>query len=452
MRFFSNLNQKLGQSLLENRWLFIVLLSAFAFIFESSEVFLGLEKIDAQYYREVIFFVLIYPVFVGWLLSVLLQVQTERNEVFQQQKFLEDMMAAPSWDILLETITTIPRRIAPVVAVGLYLPGRDSQTHALSAEWSLLHPDVRFSLKGIDPIHTCGGGAGHPGTELHPFEDHGQNTDNSSLRGYCLPLYHAGSLMGLLHIYTLRKDSLNAEQTRIFNRLAASISSTIESATPEDPESVRVAVARLERERIARLLHDTLGQSLSYLRSVLEQFNMDELYSRITSIQHDLDRMRDISNDAYEQIRQTLRSLQPQYEGNLSDTLHTIASKTAERAGFELQYRVRGTNRQLLPADVQRKILLILREAINNIEQHADAKAVNLSLLWEDPDLVITIEDDGIGFDPDAVSAFGHFGLQIMRQRIKEISGWMELTSVPGQGSKLVFHVPLNVEHALVAE
>ena len=452
MRFFSNLNLKLGQSLLENRWLFIVLLSAFAFIFESTEVFLGLEAIDTHYYREVIFFVFIYPIFVGWLLSILLRVQTERNEVLQEQKFLEDMLAVPSWDVLLETITAIPRRIAPAVAVGLYLQSRENEGYSLAAEWSLLHPDVRFSLNGVDPLKTCGDGEKHPGNELHPFNNDGQQSENASLRGYCLPLFHASHLLGLLQIYTLREDNLTAEHIRVFNRLAASISSTIESATPEDSESVRIAVARLERERIARLLHDTLGQSLSYLRSVLEQFNMDELYSRITSIQHDLDRMRDISNDAYEQIRQTLRSLQPQYEGNLSETLHTIASKTAERAGFELQYRVRGTNRQLLPTDVQRKILLILREAISNIEQHAQAKVVNLSLLWDEPDLIITLEDDGIGFDPDSVSSFGHFGIQIMRQRIKEISGSIELTSVPGQGSKVILHCPLSVHHVLLPE
>ena len=451
MRFFSNLNLKLGKILLENRWLFIVLLSAFAFIFESTEVFLRLEPIDAQYIREVIFFVFIYPIFVGWLLSVLLKVQTERNEMVQQQKFLEDMLAVPSWDVMLETITAIPRRIAPVVAVGLYLQSRENENYSLAAEWSLLHPDVRFSLTGIDPIKTCGGGEEHPGNELHSFSSVHQS-ENASLRGYCLPLFHADHLLGLLHIYTLRKDNLTGEQIRIFNRLAISISSTIETATPQDPESVRVAVARLERERIARLLHDTLGQSLSYLRSVLEQFNMDELYSRITSIQHDLDRMRDISNDAYEQIRQTLRSLQPQYEGNLSDTLHTIASKTAERAGFELQYRVRGTNRQLLPADVQRKILLILREGLSNIEQHAQAKVVNLALLWEEPDLIITLEDDGTGFDPDNISAFGHFGLQIMRQRIKEINGSIEVASDLGRGSKIILRCPLTVHQVLLPE
>jgi signal transduction histidine kinase len=452
MRFFSNLNLRLGQTLLEHRWLFIVLLSAFAFIFESIEVFLSLEPIDAQYYREVIFFVFVYPIFVGWLLGVLLKVQTERNEAIQQQKFTEDMLAVPSWDLLLETITSIPRRIAPVVAVGLYLQSGEKEEYSLSAEWSLLHPDVRFSLQGIEPLKTCGADADHPGSELHPFSDNGHQTDNSSLRGYCLPLFHAGRLLGLLHIYMLRKDILTVEQIRVFNGLAGSISSTIESAAPQDSESARASIARLERERIARLLHDTLGQSLSYLRSVLEQFNMDDIYQRMTSIQHDLDRMRDISNDAYEQIRQTLRSLQPQYEGNLSETLHAMASKTAERAGFELQYRVRGTNRQLLPADVQRKILLVLREAISNIEQHAQAKIVNLSLLWEEPDLIITLEDDGIGFDPDTAVAFGHFGLQIMKQRIKEIDGSIELTSVLGQGSRVILHCPLSVRHAVLPE
>jgi signal transduction histidine kinase len=301
-------------------------------------------------------------------------------------------------------------------------------------------------------MKSCGAGEPHPETELHSFDNTDAHTENASLRGYCLPLFLAGRLLGLLHLYTLRKDKLTTEQIKIFNRLSASISSTIESAAPEDSESVRLEVARLERERIARLLHDTLGQSLSYLRSVLEQFNMDELYSRITSIQHDLDRMRDISNDAYEQIRQTLRSLQPQYEGNLSETLHTIASKTAERAGFELQYRVRGTNRQLLPADVQRKILLVLREGISNIEKHAQAKIVNLSLLWEEPDLIITLEDDGIGFDPDASLGFGHFGIQIMNQRVKEINGTIEVESTPGEGTKVILHCPLNVRHAVLPE
>jgi len=182
MRLLSTFNLKLGQRLLENRWLFIVLLSGFAFIFESTELILGLEPVDAQYYREVVFFVVIYPIFVGWILSVLLKVQTERNEALQQQKFIEDMLAVPSWNALLETITTIPRRIAPVVAVGLYLQSLENEGYSLAAEWSLLHPDVRFSLQGIDPISTCGGGEHHSDTELHPFKNNGHQPEDAQTR------------------------------------------------------------------------------------------------------------------------------------------------------------------------------------------------------------------------------------------------------------------------------
>jgi two-component system sensor histidine kinase DegS len=89
---------------------------------------------------------------------------------------------------------------------------------------------------------------------------------------------------------------------------------------------------------------------------------------------------------------------------------------------------------------------------MNNVEQHAQAKVVNLSLLWEDPDLVITLEDDGIGFDPNDVSGFGHFGIQIMKQRIKEVSGSIDVISAPGQGSKIVLRCPLAVMHALMPE
>jgi signal transduction histidine kinase len=409
-----------------------------------------LEPVDAQYYREVIFFVIIYPIFVGWLLTNLLHVQKERNEALQQQKFVEDMLAVPSWNVLLETICSIPRRIAPVLAVGLYLQSNESEGYSLTSEWSLMHPNLRFSLKGINPISICGVSEHHIG-ELHPFANI-THPENTTLKGYCLPLFHGDHLLGFLHLYIPEKEQLTFDQIRVFNRLAASVSSTIESSTPEDSESARLAVARMEREKIARLLHDTLGQSLSYLRSVLEQFNMDDLYARIASIQHDLDRMRDISNDAYEQIRQTLYSLQPKYEGNLTENLHALASKTAERARFELQYRVRGANRQLLPGEIQRKILLILREAISNIEQHAQAKIVNLSLQWEDPDLIITLEDDGIGFDPEALSGFGHFGIQIMKQRAEEISGLIEISSNPGQGTKIILRCPLTVQRALLAE
>ncbi len=204
MRFLASFNLKLGQRLLENRWLIVVFLSAFAFIFESTELFLGLEAIDAQYYREVVFFGIIYPFVVGWLLTILLHVQNERNEAIQLQKYIEDMMAVPSWNILLETITSIPRRVAPVVAVGLYIQSRESEDYSLAAEWSLLHPDIRFSLQGGDPINICGTGDHHQNTQLHSFPNNNHQTENTSLQGYCLPLIHSDKIAAIPNLKLVR--------------------------------------------------------------------------------------------------------------------------------------------------------------------------------------------------------------------------------------------------------
>ena len=447
----SGVKLRVGQKLLERRWLLIALLCAFGFIFETIDNWVDHEPFDATYFREVFFFGLVYPVAVGWLLTLLLQVRTERNEALQQQKFRDDLMSVPSWSALLETITSFPQTIAPIVGVNLFLRSEENGKLSLAADWSLLRGQMRSLSPEIDPDVICGVHEHLPGNGLHPFT-HNRQPVAASLHGYCLPLFRGTQFVGMMHIHIPVAKNLTTEQIRLFNRIAPAIASAIESSFPEDPESVRTTVARLERERIARQLHDTLGQSLSYLRLKLDQLSMEDMFSRIASIQRDLDRMRDISNDAYEQIRQNLLSLQPEYEGNLSEGIHTMAFRAAERAPFELQFRVRGENRQLLPSTIQRKILLILREAINNVERHAGANIVELSLLWAPDDLNITLVDDGKGFDPEAVSGFGHFGIPTMKQRAAEICCALELKSALGQGSRIVLRYPYAEDRSTLAD
>jgi signal transduction histidine kinase len=434
---------KLGEKLLERRWLLIVLLCAFGLIFETIDNWVDNEPFDATYFREVFFFGIIYPVGVGWLLTTLLQARTERDEALQQQKIIEELMAVPNWNSLLDTITYFPQTIAPVIGTDLFLRLEGDEQFTLAADWSLVNPQGRSSGSEVDPIASCGVKEHLSNYGLHPFTNSNQQIEVAS-HGYCLPLFRSNDLVGLLQMQIPLGKNLTTDQIRFLNRIAPTISSALESLNPDDPESVRTTAARIERERIARQLHDTLGQSLSYLRSKLDQLNMDDMFSRIASIQKDLDRMRDISNDAYEQIRQNLLSLQPEYEGNFSDTLHEMAFKAASRGGFELQYRVRGESRRLLSSHVQRKLLLILREAINNIERHAHAKAVNLNLHWDPEYLSVTLEDDGSGFDRNAVSGFGHFGLQIMEQRAAEINCTLEVISLPGEGSRIFLRYPFT--------
>jgi signal transduction histidine kinase len=117
-------------------------------------------------------------------------------------------------------------------------------------------------------------------------------------------------------------------------------------------------------------------------------------------------------------------------------------------AGFELSYRVRGPSRQLITGDIQRKIALILREALNNLQLHARAKAVSVELFWDEICLTITVEDDGVGFAPSEVLDFGHLGIQIMKQRSEEIKGTLEIISASGQGTKVILQCPLDTPSA----
>jgi signal transduction histidine kinase len=442
----TRLAKNLSEKLLERRVFLIALLCAVGIAFETLDNLVDGEAFDATYWRETAFFGLIYPIGVGWLVTALLRARVERDEVVQKQRLVEDMMAVPTWTMLLDTIVAIPRRIAPVVAAGLYMQLDEDGAYSLVAEWSLLDKTTEPKLKDVDPLQTCGSTKHHPLINtIHPIRNFSHKPNLVSLQAFCLPITRSSDTPVYLQIYLSTSDPLTEAQIKHFNGLAAPISAALEARAPDDLQFARTAATRMERERIARLLHDTLGQSLTYMRSVLDQLSMNDLHARISSIQSDLDRMRDIADDAYEQTRQTLQSLQPQYEGNLSDAIHGLASKAAEMAGFELSYRVRGPNRQFLSGDIQRRIALILREALNNIQIHAKAKAVSVSLFWEEDCLLVIVEDDGVGFKSGEVSDFGHFGIQIMRQRAEEIKGSLEITSAPGQGTKVCLRCPLDV-------
>jgi signal transduction histidine kinase len=92
------------------------------------------------------------------------------------------------------------------------------------------------------------------------------------------------------------------------------------------------------------------------------------------------------------------------------------------------------------------QILYILKEALNNVRKHANAKSIGLSVWLTEIQLCAAVEDDGIGFDPAFIQNRNksRFGLEIMKERATEIGGKLEITSVLGQGSRLVLFVPIK--------
>jgi len=199
-----------------------------------------------------------------------------------------------------------------------------------------------------------------------------------------------------------------------------------------------------ERMAIARDLHDSLGQSLGYLHLKLDEIAGHPPVQRINNLDQDLARMRDVANEAYEQIRGMLAALMPTNTIPLTQVLRDQAKVLSRQAGFKVQVMNHGPEDALLPI-LQQQLLWLCREALTNIAKHAHAQEVKIELWWTVEHLIITIADDGCGFDPNAPRTSTSFGLRIMQERAAQLAGLLSIQSGSGHGTTLTLQIPLSV-------
>ena len=199
-----------------------------------------------------------------------------------------------------------------------------------------------------------------------------------------------------------------------------------------------------ERMAIARDLHDSLGQSLGYLHLKLDEIAGHPPVQRINNLDQDLARMRDVANEAYEQIRGMLAALMPTNTIPLTQVLRDQAKVLSRQAGFKVQVMNHGPEDALLPI-LQQQLLWLCREALTNIAKHAHAQEVKIELWWTVEHLIITIADDGCGFDTNAPRTSTSFGLRIMQERAAQLAGLLSIQWGSGHGTTLTLQIPLSV-------
>jgi len=153
--------------------------------------------------------------------------------------------------------------------------------------------------------------------------------------------------------------------------------------------------------------------------------------------------MRDIANQSYLLVRDTLAELKGGATLNLYHLIDERSRLVAGRAKLKIETSVKGPSRLLNP-QINRQIFYIFREALNNIEKHANASRVNVRLAWGGNDLTIVVQDDGQGFDTITVDKNKSFGLTIMNERIRTIDGHLDIRSIAGQGTSVTIWVPFN--------
>lgn len=200
----------------------------------------------------------------------------------------------------------------------------------------------------------------------------------------------------------------------------------------------------LERQRIAREFHDTLEQDLTGLSL---QLGAASAKSPTETSRGPLDTARHLVSRIQTETRNLLLDLRtpPEEALDLPGALDALAAKYIDSPGPRVTSHP-GPVLPPLPPRTIHHLRMIAAESVTNAIKHARAEAIDIRLISEDGSLVLTITDDGRGFDPDSETREkpGHFGCMGIRERSRKLGAEADWLSKPGQGTTVRISLPLN--------
>lgn len=259
-------------------------------------------------------------------------------------------------------------------------------------------------------------------------------------RGELLGAFGQIAAIVLLLIYVGHLNRASQERGRLIIQLEEA-KARLEAAQKQESE---LAVLR-ERERLARDLHDNLGHALAALSVQFEA--IQRLYHvdpQKASAQ--IDEMKVLVRACMEDLRRSLAGLRAPGLGDrkLRSALQQMCVEFSERAKIEVSCHVDEKVNGLSPT-VAETLWRVAQEALTNMEKHAQAHSATLVLACQPRQIVLQIEDDGVGLPVDAEKQPMHFGLRGMRERAEGLGGSLTATNKEGNESGTIVVVRLPV-------
>lgn len=254
-----------------------------------------------------------------------------------------------------------------------------------------------------------------------------------------VPVRLQNRLLGEIDLFYRSQASLSTGETELLDALASHLANALESLRATALE--REAAVGEERALIARELHDSIAQSLAFLKiqvQLLRSAASKGQDARVTSTLDELDEgLRESINDVRELLMHfRTRTNTDDIERALQETLQKFQHQT----GLSAKLHVDGHGLPL-PADVQVQVLHVLQESLSNVRKHSGASHVQLDVVkgahWR-----FCVRDDGAGFDTQDAPGESHVGLKIMRERASLIGARVDVSSEPGRGTTVTLTLP----------
>lgn len=204
-----------------------------------------------------------------------------------------------------------------------------------------------------------------------------------------------------------------------------------------------------ERARIARDLHDGVGQDLTALlvglRTIEEAGDLGTARTRARDL-------RELTSTAHSEVRRLARGLRPVIleELGLVSALERLAEDFQRTHGVEVTLLRDPTAKDRLEPATETALYRIVQEGLANVARHARAREVEVSLRQEGESLALSLRDDGRGFDADDLEALkgreGSFGLASIRERALMLGGACAVRARPGEGTTIEVRIPRTRE------
>lgn len=265
-------------------------------------------------------------------------------------------------------------------------------------------------------------------------------TDRGERRIVSVPLVDGGVAYGVMPVRLPPGRALEGWQLELAQTIGCHIGAALAAAERRE-EHQRLALLE-ERSAIARELHDSLAQSLSYTKIQLTRLSaLLAAGGDPQAAQAVLDELREGVASAYRQLRELLTTFRMKVGGASFDAaLREVVADFQRRSGLAVTIdgELAGVE---LSANAQIHVLQIVREALTNVEKHARARGVSVRLQrGGDGGFGVDIEDDGIGIASDTSPA-QHFGLDIMRDRAALLGGAIEIGRRSPRGTRVSLRV-----------
>lgn len=223
-------------------------------------------------------------------------------------------------------------------------------------------------------------------------------------------------------------------------------------ATQENLAAVeRQAGVLEERQRVAGEIHDTLAQGFTSIVMQLEAADQ-ALPGDVHAVQDHIHKARETARGSLKEARRLVLALQPESleEASLGEALRREAARWALDSGVKTVFSLTGDS---LTLDPQTEVTLLraMQESLTNVQKHAKAQNVNITLSYMADRVALDVQDDGQGFDPQipssaSSSGTGGLGLGVMQQRVEQVGGEVIVESALGQGTTLVVQIPIEVD------